>query len=354
MARHRGRAAGAAWAAAEQRAGRAARTARAAASAAPVRQRRAIPRSTSTRPGADDGVERGHDRERSPDPRRTRDRLGGAQVTVDDPGLAADFGRDPARLHRQHRQRGGGDRGAEKPGRARQVAPPPPGEHEPDGEQRQRARGAHHHVERQVDDGRGRPVARRDRVQADDLRVGAEPGQQRRQVRDLQAARRNAVLHAAAEPLRDVGGRLRHQLDRGELHRLQLHHFVHGAVACHHLHRHREGGHRERDQEAEAVEAIAPPPQHPDRVDRRDDEAGAQQGGEQEVNQLVPERGVEDHGRRGARRSACRRASRRKPRGVFIQELAAMIENAPTNANSGSGRPRRKCVCGLSRSQPKM
>ena len=102
------------------------------------------------------------------------------------------------------------------------------------------------------------------------------------------------------------------------------------------------------------MEAIAPPLQHPDRVDRRDDEARAQQRGEQEVNQLVPERRVEDRRASGRTSIGLPAASRRKPRGVFIQEFAAMIENAPSNANSGSGRPSRKCARGLSRSQPKM
>ena len=57
-----------------------------------------------------------------------------------------------------------------------------------------------------------------------------------------------------------------------------LHDLAHRAVAHHHLQRHRERRDGERDQEAEAVEAIAASLQHPDRVDRRDDEAGARAG----------------------------------------------------------------------------
>lgn len=45
-------------------------------------------------------------------------------------------------------------------------------------------------------------------------------------------------------------------------------------------------------------------------------------------------------------------ASSVKPRGVFIQEFAAMMPNAPISAVSGRGRPSQKCVHGLSLRQP--
>ena len=206
-----------------------------------------------------------------------RDRLRRAQETVDDPGLAPHLGGDPSRLHRHQRQHARGGAGAKKPARGGEVAPPPPDEDEPDRQQRQRAGGEDHDVERPVDDGRGRAIGRRDAVEADDLGVGVESGQERRHVRHLDAAGRNAVLHVSAEALGDVGGGLGEQLDRGELDRLQLHHLADRAVTHHHLHRRGDGGDGEGDEESEAVQAIATALQHPDRVDRRHDEAGAQQ-----------------------------------------------------------------------------
>lgn len=44
--------------------------------------------------------------------------------------------------------------------------------------------------------------------------------------------------------------------------------------------------------------------------------------------------------------------SREKPCGVFIQELAARMPNAPSSAVAGSGSPRRKWVRGFSRRHP--
>ena len=122
-----------------------------------------------------------------------------------------------------------------------------------------------------------------DRVHSDDLRVGAEAREERRQVGDRDAAGRDAVLHVAAEPLGDVRRGLGHHLDRGELDRLQLDDLAHRAIAHQHLQRHRERRDGERDEEAEAVQAIAAALEHPDRVDRRDQKAGDDQGREDEV-----------------------------------------------------------------------
>ena len=47
---------------------------------------------------------------------------------------------------------------------------------------------------------------------------------------------------------------------------------------------------RQRDQQAEAVVAVAPPAQHADRVDRRDQEAGDEVGREDHVRDLVGDR----------------------------------------------------------------
>ena len=44
---------------------------------------------------------------------------------------------------------------------------------------------------------------------------------------------------------------------------------------------------RQRDQQPEPVQAVAPPVQHPDRVDRGDEEADDHVGGEDHVRHLV-------------------------------------------------------------------
>ena len=62
-----------------------------------------------------------------------------------------------------------------------------------------------------------------------------------------------------------------------------LHDLAHRAIAHQHLQRHRERRDGERDEEAEPVQAVAAPLEHADRVDRRDQEAGDEQRGEEEV-----------------------------------------------------------------------
>src|SRR5918996_4741049 len=59
-----------------------------------------------------------------PDAVRARHRLRGAHDAVDDPGLAADFGRDPARDQRHHRERPGKHDRAIEPARSRQPTAP--------------------------------------------------------------------------------------------------------------------------------------------------------------------------------------------------------------------------------------
>src|SRR4029450_7852855 len=49
----------------------------------------------------------------------------------------------------------------------------------------------------------------------------------------------------------------------------------------------RHPGSRQRDQQAEPVQAVAPTAQHPDRVDRGDEEADDHVGGEDHVRHLV-------------------------------------------------------------------
>ena len=64
------------------------------------------------------------------------------------------------------------------------------------------------------------------------------------------------------------------------------------------------------------MQAIAPPAQHADRVDRRDDEPGDEQGGQQEVHQLVAQRRVEDGAPRMNRGHLAGRAQREPMRRV--------------------------------------
>ena len=86
-----------------------------------------------------------------------------------------------------------------------------------------------------------------------------------------------------------------HALHRRELDRLVLGDLARRRVADRELDRRQDAADRERDQQAEAVMAVAAAPQHPDRVDRGDQEAGDQVGGQDHVRDLVGDRGVEDH-----------------------------------------------------------
>ena len=76
-------------------------------------------------------------------------------------------------------------------------------------------------------------------------------------------------------------------LHRRELDRLVVGDRAGRGVADGELDRRDDRGDRERDQQPEAVVAVPPPTQHPDRVDRRDEEAGDQVGGEDHVRDLV-------------------------------------------------------------------
>ena len=78
------------------------------------------------------------------------------------------------------------------------------------------------------------------------------------------------------------------------------------------LDRRRDRRDRQRDQHAEAVVAITPAPQHPDRVHRRDQEARHDVGGEDHVRHLVRNRRVEDHLQR-----------------IDVGDLAGRIERVP-------------------------
>ena len=86
-----------------------------------------------------------------------------------------------------------------------------------------------------------------------------------------------------------------HALHRRELDRLVLGDRARGRVADGELDRRRDAGDRQRDQQAEAVDPVAPAAQHPDRVDGRDEEPGDEVRGQDHVRHLVGHRRVEDH-----------------------------------------------------------
>ncbi len=142
---------------------------------------------------------------------------------------------------------------------------------------------------------RRRAVAGRDGVQAGHLGVRAVVDQER-----VQAGNRYRALDAVrgADPtqvLRHVPVGLLHALHGGELDRLVVGDRAGGRVADHELDRRCDHRHGEGDQEAKTVVAVAPSPQHPDRVDRSHQEAGDQVGGQDHVGDLVGDRGIEDH-----------------------------------------------------------
>src|SRR3954469_573362 len=68
-----------------------------------------------------------------------------------------------------------------------------------------------------------------------------------------------------------------------------------GGVADEELYRGRDRRNRERDDEAEAVVAVAPAAEHADRVDGGDQEAGDHVRRQPHVEELVAGRRVEEH-----------------------------------------------------------
>ena len=77
------------------------------------------------------------------------------------------------------------------------------------------------------------------------------------------------------------------QLDRGELLRFVVERVTRQRVANGHLDRRRDRGDRERDDEAEAVIAIAPTAQHAHRVDGCDEESADEIRGHHHVHRFV-------------------------------------------------------------------
>ena len=92
-----------------------------------------------------------------------------------------------------------------------------------------------------------------------------------------------------------LGAGLLDALHAGELGRLVVGDRARRGVADEELDRGRDQADRQRDQQPQPVQAVAPPFQHPDRVDRGDEEAGDHVGGEDHVRDLVAGRRVEQH-----------------------------------------------------------
>ncbi len=175
-----------------------------------LRQRRDIPRRTSEQPDARRGVDRDDDRERSPDPGGVGDRVGGAKESVDHPGLAPHLGQRPIPPPaRAYDSEAGQRAGAQEParrGRSRRR-------HQANRNQTDSSASAladpSMTSNAQVDDGGRRPVGRRDGVEPDDARVGVKSGQERRQIRNGNAAGRDAVAASGRRAARGRGWRSR-------------------------------------------------------------------------------------------------------------------------------------------------
>ena len=247
-------------------------------------------------PDGQHGVEPHDEHERDPDPVGLRDRVLRAHHLVDDPRLAPDLGDDPAALERDYRRHArDGDR-AQEPLGLRDVALAPPRHAQPQREGGHPGADADHRVERPVQHRvGGRAILGRHGVEPDDLGVGAPPDQERVEPGDADPALDAVGRAAAVDVLRHVrGGRL-DAFHRGELDRLVLGDRARGGVADEELHRRQDARDRERDQQPEAVVAVAPAPEHADGVNGGDHEAGDQVGREDHVRHLVGHGRVEDH-----------------------------------------------------------
>ena len=120
--------------------------------------------------------------ERDRDAAGARDRVLGAHHVVDDPGLAADLGHDPATLERHDRRHARHRDRAQEPARLRKVASAQPRDAEPQAEPHQQRADADHRVEGPVQQRvRGRAVVGRHGVEPGDLRVwcSSRPGTSR-------------------------------------------------------------------------------------------------------------------------------------------------------------------------------
>ena len=154
---------------------------------------------------------------------------------------------------------------------------------------------------------RRRSVVRRNGVESGHLSARTPTDQERVESRNPDPALDAARRAPPEDVLRDVRrGRL-HAFHRRELDRLVRGDRASGRVADHELDRRCDAGDRERDQEAESVDAVTTAAQHPDRVDRRHDEPGDQVRRQDHVGHFVGHRGVEDHLERLHRSDVARR-----------------------------------------------
>ena len=142
---------------------------------------------------------------------------------------------------------------------------------------------------------RRRPLVVRHRVEPDHLGVGAPADQERVEPGDADPELDPVVGADPADVLGHVAVGLLDALHRRELDRLVIGDLARGRVADEELDRRQDRGDSERDQQPEAVVAVAAPAQHADRVHRGDQEGGDQVGREDHVRDLVADRRVEHH-----------------------------------------------------------
>ena len=221
-------------------------------------------------------------------------RIGRPQNEIDDPGLPPDFGDDPARLERDDgREPGCGD-GPQEPAGRRVIAMSYTQEETPRAEEDQGGPDANHRIPGQVDDRRRGSLVDGDGVESGDHRVWAEPGQQRRDLRDLDPTDNAPIDEDAPDRFGLVRAADGDQLHRGELGRLVLEDASCGDVADHHLEWRGDSREDERDGESEPDVAIGMAPQQAHRIDGRQQEPGHHVARQEHVRDLVDRRSIED------------------------------------------------------------
>ncbi len=110
---------------------------------------------------------------------------------------------------------------------------------------------------------------------------------------------------------------------------------------------------RQRDQQPQPVQPVAPPAQHPDRIDRGDQEAGDHVGGEDHVRHLVaPGAGLKSTLRGSVSTTLAARAEREALRLVHPGVGGDHREGAADPRRRPSACPDQKCAQPLSRLQP--
>ena len=145
-----------------------------------------------------------------------------------------------------------------------------------------------------------RPILLRERIHALDRRLRIVVGEDRQQVRDLDAADDLLLLIVGIPKQRQWGARRRfvQALHRGQLQRLVLRHHDGDEITRDELDRHHDRGEGKPDREALAVVFVTTPLEHADGIDGGDGEARADECGKQHVGVLRRKRGVEHRGDR--------------------------------------------------------